>query len=64
MTLNYYLKGEKLYQIGDEATTLFVVFSVVPSVNFSNAKDVLKKPSFVVQIGVGKEECQGHDRNG
>ena len=27
MTLHYYLKGEKLYKIGDEATILFVVFS-------------------------------------
>jgi signal-transduction protein with cAMP-binding, CBS, and nucleotidyltransferase domain len=27
MTLHYYQKGEKLYKIGDEATTLFVVYS-------------------------------------
>lgn len=27
MTLHYYLKGEKLYRVGDEANTLFIVFS-------------------------------------
>jgi signal-transduction protein with cAMP-binding, CBS, and nucleotidyltransferase domain len=27
MTLHYYLKGEKLYRIGEEAHTLFVVYS-------------------------------------
>jgi len=27
MTLHYYLKGEKLYRIGDEARTLFIVYS-------------------------------------
>lgn len=27
MTLHYYLKGEKLYRIGEEANTLFVVYS-------------------------------------
>ena len=27
MTLHYYLKGEKLYRVGDEANTLFIVFT-------------------------------------
>jgi len=27
MTLHYYLKGEKLYRIGDEARILFIVYS-------------------------------------
>jgi hypothetical protein len=27
MTLHYYLKEEKLYKIGDEARTLFIVYS-------------------------------------
>lgn len=27
MALHFYLKGEKLYRVGEEANTLFVVYS-------------------------------------
>jgi CRP-like cAMP-binding protein len=33
MSLHYYLKGEKLYNIGDDASTIFVVFSGLVSRN-------------------------------